>query len=71
MTKSNQSESTQLAVIQTKLDYISCEVTEVKNLVKEQYVTKTEFDPVKKIVYGLVAIVGTAVVGALIALIIK
>lgn len=38
---------------------------------KQTYVTKDEFNPIKKVVYGAVSIILTAVFGALIYLVIK
>ena len=37
----------------------------------DTYVTKIEFSPVKKIVYGLITIILIAVVGAIVSLVIK
>ena len=39
--------------------------------VKKNYVTKEEFNPVKKLIYGLVALVLSGVVGAIIGLVIN
>lgn len=44
---------------------------EFKKEVKEMYVTKEAFDPVKRLVYGTVGLVLVAVVGALIGLVLK
>jgi len=44
---------------------------EMKDVIRGGYVKKEEFEPVKKIVYGLVGLVLTSFVGAVIALIIK
>jgi hypothetical protein len=60
-----------LAIIQTDISYIKGEVLEIKNLVKEQYITKAEFEPVKRLVYGLVSIVLTGVIGAILYLVIQ
>ena len=65
------SDKIQLAVIQNDITYIKQEVSEIKRLVQEHYVTKSEFEPIKKIVYGLVSLILIAVVGAILALIIK
>ena len=37
----------------------------------ERFVSKDEFGPVKGIAYGVVAIIGTAIIGALIAMVIN
>lgn len=60
---------TQLAIIQTDLNHIKNDVTEVKTKLEENYVTHTEFTPVKNVVYGLVAVILTTVVGALVTLV--
>lgn len=47
------------------------DVTDIKNKLYADYVTKDEFDPIKKLVYGVVAIVLTGVMGALLALVVN
>jgi hypothetical protein len=39
--------------------------------VKEDYVSKKDFEPVRKIVYGVIGIILVAVIGALVALVVK
>lgn len=56
---------------QKDVEYILKEVKEIKDLVSNHYVTKVEFDPIKKIVYGLVALVLTTVFVGILALVIK
>lgn len=60
----------QLAVIQNDLTYIKEKMNAIDTKVSQGYVSKEEFEPVKKIVYGLVSLVLIAVVGALVALVI-
>jgi hypothetical protein len=69
MSKSNSQVT--LAVIQNDISYIKQEVHDIKVMVQEQYVTKAEFEPIKKIVYGLVSIILIAVVGAIVSLVIS
>jgi hypothetical protein len=66
----NPSDETKLAVIQTDLTYIKEKLNAVDNKVSSHYVSKEEFEPIKKIVYGLVSLILIAVVGALVALVI-
>lgn len=66
----NQSDETKLAVIQTDLTYIKEKLNAVDNKVSSYYVSKEEFEPIKKIVYGLVSLILVAVVGALVALVV-
>lgn len=77
MAKKTNGTETRLAVMANNIEYIKSELTEVKGEVKEvkesleaKYVTQTEFDPVKKIVYGIVGLILTAVVGALVSLVV-
>jgi hypothetical protein len=58
------------AVLQNDISYIKKDVSEIKEKMESHYVTKDEFEPVKKVVYGLVALILVAVVGAAIALVI-
>jgi hypothetical protein len=66
-----ESQETRLAVMQNDITYIKGEVEDIKRLVIDGYITKAEFDPIKKIVYGMVALLLTGVVGAILALIFK
>ena len=58
------------AEMRTDISYIKQEITKLTTLVAQQYVTRTEFEPVKKLVYGTVTVMLTAVVGGLMALIV-
>jgi hypothetical protein len=70
MTPKMQSDETQLAVIQTDLTYIKEKLNAVDTKVSSHYVSKEEFDPIKKIVYGMVSLILIAVVGALVTLVV-
>ena len=59
------------AVIANDIGYIKDDLKEIKNSLDSCYLTKNEFEPVKKLVYGLVAVTMVAVIGALLALILK
>ena len=59
------------AQIASDIGYIKASLTELKALVNNHYVTKSEFEPVKKLVYGVVALVLTSVMSALMYLVIK
>lgn len=67
----NQGNQTQMAVIANDIAYIKRDVAEIKKTLAESYVTREEFEPIKKIVYGLVSLILVAVVGALVALVLK
>jgi DNA-directed RNA polymerase specialized sigma54-like protein len=62
--------TTDIAVILNKVGYIENEVKEITQKLQSNYVTQDQFEPVKKVVYGLVTIILVAVVGALIGLVI-
>ena len=58
------------AVIANDIHHIQIDLTEIKHNLETSYLTKIEFDPVRKIVYGLVGIILIVVVGALVALVV-
>jgi len=60
-----------IAVINTNIIDIKDDVKEIKEKLEQDYVTVSEFDPIKKVVYGLIALILTSVVGALVALVIR
>jgi hypothetical protein len=60
-----------IAVLQNDISHIQTDIKEIKEKLENRYITKDEFDPVKKIVYGLVGVILVAVVGALIAIVVK
>lgn len=62
--------TTDIAVILSKVGYIEGEVKEIIQKLQSSYVTQDQFEPVKKVVYGLVTIILLAVVGALVGLVI-
>jgi hypothetical protein len=68
-----QDESTEnavnLAIIATDIKYIKQEVRDISDRLDKDYVTQDEFDPVKRIVYGMVSVVLLAVLGAVVALV--
>lgn len=66
-----QSDETKLAVLDTKLDNVIDRLSNLDIKVSQHYVSKEEFEPIKKIVYGLVSLILIAVVGALLALVVN
>lgn len=67
-----------LAVMSEKITNIQSDVQDIKDslrdlktAVEEKFVTKGEFSPVKSVVYGLVALILTAVVTAVIYLVVQ
>ena len=59
----------ELAVMANKIDHIESNVRDIKEALQEKYVTQDQFEPIKRIVYGMVAIVLTGVIGAIIGLV--
>ena len=58
-----------LARMDEKMSGINTSVTDIVEALKRGYVTVSEFDPVKKIVYGLVGAVLLGVMGAILGLV--
>lgn len=77
MTKSRNNSSdinditTDVAVLLSKVGGIEEDVREIKGKLERDYVTQDQFEPIKKIVYGLVSIVLTSVVGAILLITLK
>lgn len=66
----NNRDQVKLAVIQNDLTYIKEKMNAIDTKVSNNYVSKEEFEPIKKIVYGVVSLILVAVVGALVALVV-
>lgn len=67
-----------IELVLIKLDALKDDIGEVKSNVKDLkievkdcYVSKIEFDPIKKLVYGAVSLILVAVIGAIIALVVR
>ncbi len=61
-------------ILETHLEYIRRDITEIKGKLdhlSEKYITKEEFEPIKKIVYGLVGLCLLGVAGSVVTLVIK
>ncbi len=72
------SPDTQLAVMASQMDRLQKDLSEIKTDVKQirsdnenQFVTKDEFEPIKRVVYGMVSLVLVGVIGAILALVIR
>ena len=66
----NDSIGTRVAVIETTVRSIENSVDEIKKKLDDNYVTQQEFEPIKKLVYGLVGLILTGVILALLGLVI-
>jgi hypothetical protein len=68
---------TKLAIVglQKDIQYMKAKIDEMSEKMDEKFVTQEEFnakiDPISKIVYGIVAIIVTTVVGALLGVVIN
>lgn len=60
-----------IAEIGRDIIYIKDKLTNIETQVGSQYVTKEEFGPIKRVVYGMVGLMLVAVVGALLALVLR
>ena len=64
-----------IAGLQKDIVYMREKLDEMSDKLDEKYVTqdefKAKFEPISKIVYGIVAIIVTAVVGALLSLVVN
>lgn len=57
--------------IQTDIQYIRRDLDKIMEKLDRNYVTKEEFVPVQRLVYGVVGLILTSVVVALVALVIQ
>jgi len=66
---------TEIAVLKNDIKYLTEKVDEISVKLDYKYVTQDEFkakiDPITKIVYGIVALILTAVVGGLVSMLIN
>ncbi len=58
------------ALVRSDVTYIKERVTNIEQKLENDYVTQDQFTPVKNLVYGMVSIILTAVVIALVALVV-
>lgn len=56
--------------ISVELRYIRENVKDIKEKLNDSYVRKEEFEPIRKLVYGLVALILTSVVLAILGIVI-
>lgn len=66
-----QTDETAIALLQRDVGYIKETVGKIENNLEADYITRVEFEPVKKIMYGMVALILTMVLGAVISVVIK
>ena len=67
----NDDQDVTLGEIGRSVKRIESSMEELRRELRDDYITRNEFQPVKTLVYGLVGLVLTAVVVALVALVVK
>lgn len=60
----------QVALVRKDISYMKRQLSDIKYQVGDHYVTKDEFEPVRKLVYGMVALVLITVMGLLLSLVV-
>lgn len=66
-----ETDSTKIAIIMNDIQYIKYDVADIKKQLHADYVTRQEFEPVKRIAYGILTLIVVPVVGAILALVIR
>ena len=64
-------ENLKIALIQQDVVYIKENIRAIKDELVGKYVTTDQFEPIKKIVYGLVTAVLLAVISAIMAIVVR
>lgn len=67
----SKSDAVLLARIDERTGSLVSTVNEIKSSLENKYLLRSEFAPVRNIVYGLVTVILLAVIGALVALVVK
>ena len=68
--KTKSENSSEIAVVANDIIHIKNDISEIKEMLRDSFVTLREFKPVRAVAYGLVGTICLAVIGALIALIV-
>lgn len=63
--------SSQLATLIANSENMTDDIDEIKENLQKQYVTKDQFDPVRNLVYGVVALLLTGFMGTLVTIVFK
>lgn len=58
-----------MTTLQTEIKGLAADIKEIKKAMSSRFVTREEFEPVRKVVYGMVGIILMAVIGAMVALV--
>jgi len=58
------------ALIKKDLEYIKKRLDHIDNKLEGQYITRVEFEPIQRLVYGMVGLILVSVIGALVSLVV-
>lgn len=58
------------ALLKQELNFIKNRLAAIELKLDQKYVTRVEFDPIQRLVYGMVGLILISVVGALISLVV-
>lgn len=71
MSHSEPPKRSEFEVLAVKLDAVREDIAEIKDVLDSKLVTKDEFEPIKRLVYGVVGLVLSSVVAAVLALVLR
>jgi len=71
MTNRKPTQAVQIAEMAKDVGYIKAKVDSIEKDIKADYVSRTEFEPIKKLVYGMVTLILSGVVVAVISLVLR
>lgn len=69
--KNNMASASSIDVIANDITYIKRDVADIKSKLEADYVTLDQFEPIRNVVYGMVGIILTGVIGAVVALVVR
>ena len=71
MNATRKTDKTSLAVMANNIEHIRKDVEDIKKTLHADYVTRFEFEPIKRLVYGVVGLILVAVITALLSLVLS
>ena len=66
-----ENDAPEMKTLALHIDYIRKDISDIKAKLDKDYVHRSEFEPIQRIVYGVVAVMGISVIGALLALVVN
>lgn len=67
----SESLETKIEVALEQLRRLREDIKDLDDKISKNYITKVEFEPIKRVVYGIVSLILVSVAGAVMALVIK